>query len=137
MSLQVQTVDYDTPVAEALRLMAEDKFSALPVIDADGRCVGMLSHSDLSEMLLAEDQKIAQLQLPDQVNSSFIETCGDRLVREVMTHEIMSVTSKTTIKTACKLMVLNKIHHLPVVNDQGVLEGIVSTFDMIDRVASV
>lgn len=138
MSKNVQTVDYNAPVTTALRLMAEDKFSTFPVININRECVGMLSRSDLTATLFAEDQKLAQL-LEDgafaQVSPAFLETCGDKQVREVMTHSVMSVSPDTSIKSACQTMLTERIHHLPVVSEFGFLEGIVSTFDIISWLA--
>lgn len=140
MSTNVQTVDFIAPVADALRIMAEDKYNTLPVIDADRKCVGMLSRSDLTEALFADDQKLAEL-LEEDISSRFkttlVETCGDKQVREVMTHGVTSVTPESTVKAACQLMSENEIHHLPVLNENGTLEGIVSTFDLIGWMAAL
>ena len=66
-----------------------------------------------------------------QLGAVITDTCGDKLVREVMTHEVTTVPLGTPIKDACILMKDNRIHQLPVVSEDSYLEGIVSTFDLI------
>ena len=134
MSVNVQTIDFNMPLADALRLMAEDNFNAIPVVNGERQCIGMLSRADLTETLFVEDQKLTQLLAAGafgQLGGDFFDTCGDKQVREVMTHEISSVNPETSIQEACKLMASQSIHHLPVVTDTGALEGIVSSFDII------
>lgn len=139
MSTNVQTVDFIAPVADALRIMAEDKYNTLPVIDANRKCVGMLSRSDLTEALFADDKELASLLDEDMFSrfkTTIVETCGDKQVREVMTLGVTSVAPETPVKAACQLMSEKEIHHLPIVNDDGGLEGIVSTFDLIGWMAT-
>ncbi|MEL7498650.1 MAG: CBS domain-containing protein [Planctomycetota bacterium] len=139
MSASVQTIDYRSTVADAVQLMAEDQFNAIPVVDGDGKCVGMLSRSDLTETFLAEDQELANVLDAGafgRLSNRFIETCDEKSVVEVMTHDVMSVSPTTAIKAACEIMTNHQIHHLPVISDRGFVEGIVSSFDVIRWLAN-
>lgn len=134
MSAKVQVVDFNSTVSDALRLMAEDNYNAIPVVDGNMQCVGILSRADLTETLFAEDKELARLLEIGSVNhltTGISDTLHDKLVREVMTHEVTTVQLGTSIKDACRLMKKHRIHHLPVVSEDGFLEGIVSTFDLI------
>ncbi len=138
MSKNVQTVGLNTSVSDALRIMAEDNFNAIPVVNGEGRCVGMLSRADLTETLFSEDLELAKMLESgafNQWHAGMTETCDQKLVREVMTHDVKSVTQETPIKNACEIMSNNQIHHLPVVSDQEFLLGILSTSDVINWLA--
>ena len=136
MTEKVQTISFNDTVASALRIMVDGQHTMLPVIDRDRHCVGMLSRSDLTEMLIEEDQELSRL-LDSEIgsyaskSSTVVDTSAEKLVRELMTHEIVKVQQDSTIGEACQKMIDHQIHHLPVVDDEGRLEGIVSTFDVI------
>lgn len=134
MSGKVQVVDFNAPVSDALRLMAEDNYNAIPVVNANMQCVGILSRADLTETLFAEDKELARLLEAGsmgQLSAGITDTCEDKLVREVMTHEVTTVPLGTPIKEACTIMRNNRIHQLPVVSEGDCVKGIVSTFDLI------
>ena len=138
MSKKVETVGFNTSVADALKLMAAENLNAIPVVNVEMKCVGMLSRADLTETLLAEDLELARwLEAGSfgQLSAGLSSTCDGKLVREVMTHEVKSVLPSASIKSACLIMKDNHIHHLPVVNEDEKLEGILSTSDVINWLA--
>ena len=64
MTRKVRTVTPDAPVVDAAELMTEHKIAGLPVVDADGAVIGIVTESDLLQMLVrklrgAEEQKPA------------------------------------------------------------------------------
>lgn len=105
MSRYIVTVTEDTPVIEVARILAERRFSGLPVLGDDGSMVGMVSDFDL----LARDG----------------ETVGD-----VMTREIVSVSEDTDIRAARALMIEQRLARLPVFRGRE-LVGIVSRGDLL------
>lgn len=58
MTTRVKTVHPDTPVTAAVRMMFEHRINRLPVIDHDGRLVGIISRSDVLRMFLRSDVSI-------------------------------------------------------------------------------
>ncbi|QEG20435.1 CBS domain-containing protein [Mariniblastus fucicola] len=134
MSAHVQTIGFDAPLSDALRLMVEDRFNAIPVINSEEKCVGILSRSDLTETLFAEDKEIDS-NIDAGLPLAFVETCANKTVREVMSHDVAKVTPQTSITTACKIMKRHEIHHLPVVAEDGSIRGIVSSFDLMGWIA--
>ena len=138
MTADAQTVDMNSSVANALRLMSEDGFSMIPVVDSRGKCVGILSRSDLTETLLDEDRKLTELLEEGafrQMSAGFYDTCSEKRVREVMTHDVLAVSPNTPIKSACEIMFKNRIHHVPVISSDDAIAGILSSFDVIGWVA--
>ncbi|MEM9410699.1 MAG: CBS domain-containing protein [Planctomycetota bacterium] len=135
MSRSVKTIGLDSTVTECLELMV-DGFNTLPVVDAQQRCVGVISRTDLTEALFLEDQQLTRfIESEGAVSLTFgsaIETCNERLVREMRSDQLVLVTLASTIKEACKLMSSNQVHHLPVVDDGQKVVGMVSSLDIVD-----
>jgi CBS-domain-containing membrane protein len=105
MSRYVVTVTEDTPVLEVTRILAERRFSGLPVCGDDGAIVGMVSDFDL----LSRDG----------------ETAG-----EVMSREVVAVSEDTDIREARALLLDQRLARLPVFKGRE-LVGIVSRGDIL------
>jgi len=105
MSRYVITVTEETSVLEVARILAERRFSGVPVCDAEGSVVGMVSDIDL----LARDG----------------ETVG-----EVMTRDVVSVSEDTDIREARALLIEQRLARLPVFKGRE-LVGIVSRGDIL------
>lgn len=105
----------DTPLKQAAEALAEWKVSGVPVCAPDGTMVGMLSTTDLTEFYGATNQ--------------------ERLVRDVMTPEIVSVGRDAPIQRAIELMAFAGVHRLPVLDDAKRLAGIVTSMDVLVALA--
>jgi len=133
------TVSPDTPVEDVVRLLAERELPGLPVVEADGRCVGIVTEADL---VIADEQ--GDLHLPH-----FIELFGgvvfleplkrfeDRLrkafaakVRDMMTPEPTSVGPETSAREAARIVSESGHNRLPVVEGER-LVGVVSRADVL------
>lgn len=102
----------DIPLREAVRLLAEKRIGALPVME-DGRVIGIVSERDLLYCLAAEGE--ASLAKP---------------VAEVMTSPPITVSREANAIEALALMTRRRIRHLPVV-DGDVMSGFVSIGDLV------
>ncbi len=105
MSRYVVSVTEETPVIEVARILAERRFSGLPVLNQDGDVVGMVSDFDL----LARDG----------------DTAG-----EVMSPDVVTVAEDTDIQVARALMIEQRLARLPVFRGNE-LVGIVSRGDIL------
>jgi len=127
---------HDT-LREALTVMTENRVSALPVIDARHRCVGVISVTDL--MGVAKD-------LSDELNAlseaggldheALVEKLerADLLTEQVqgwMSPDLVSVAIESTIQHAAQVMLRNRVHRLVVLDDQQCVVGVVSTMDLL------
>jgi CBS domain-containing protein len=108
----VATVAADHPVREAVAVLTERKFGALPVVE-DGRIIGILSERDVVHCL--NDHGGAVLEWP---------------VSRVMTAPVITVDSATPVLAALALMTSKRVRHLPVVEGGRIL-GIVSIGDLV------
>lgn len=111
MTSGVFTVTPDTPVREAAESLLEMDVGSLVVVDEDNRPVGMLTNTDLVEILSRGD------------------VGDDTTVAQYMTNEIITISTRSSIREAAAKMINNRIHHLPV-TDEGNVVGMLSTMDL-------
>jgi CBS-domain-containing membrane protein len=94
--------------------MWEGDCGALPVVDDDGKFIGMITDRDIC-MAVATRTRLA----------------SDILVGEVISGSIYVCHPTDEVQLALKTMGKEKVRRLPVVNDKGILQGILSTNDII------
>jgi CBS domain-containing protein len=143
MTANPVSVREDATLREALALFIDKGFSAAPVIDEAGRPVGVLSRSDL----LVHDRESAEYlrQAPEYYHKEELHTPGgeplgrgfqvekvDRTrVADMMTPAVFNVAPDTPAAKVVHDMLSLKVHRLFVVDDNGVLVGVISTFDVL------
>src|SRR4051812_42045371 len=136
MTTEVVTVDPASGVEEAIRLLVTRGIDAAPVVDGDGKLVGMLADSDLivqeSELhfptlisFLGASIEIGHKRFEEELTKALGAT-----VAEVMTTEPVTCADDDTIESAATLMHDNDVSRLPVTND-GTLVGIISRKDVL------
>ncbi len=103
-------------VLDALRLMADKNIGALVVVDESGGLCGVMSERDYARKVILESRASAE---------TTVET--------IMTSEVTTVDSQTTVDRCMELMTNGKFRHLPVVDD-GKLVGLVSIGDVVRSV---
>ena len=122
---------------DALSLMAENRVTALPVTDSKGHCVGILSASDFVEFTRDLDDELNDLGRVGEVSTQWLFDTLDkhdlarRTVAEVMTRDVETITSEYSVIEAARDMLRHRVHRLPVVDERGILLGIVSTMDIL------
>ena len=137
MSNVVISVGPDDTIHEALVLMAQYRVTVLPVIDARGRCVGILSTSDLIDPTRELEENLHDVERVSAQFRQWIidkltqENMGQQLVRELMTESVVAIGRETPIVEATGEMLRHRVHHLPVVDASQKLLGIVSTMDLL------
>jgi CBS domain-containing protein len=109
----VVTIDPNTTVLAASRLLAERRIGALVVTGPDRRVIGIVSERDIVQQLAVDGARALDLPLS-----------------EVMTRKVMTCHPADTISSMMERMTEGKFRHLPVV-DQGRLVGIVSIGDIV------
>jgi CBS domain-containing protein len=131
MTQDVVTVDEDTPFREIVALMADCKISALPVVDADGRVVGIVSEADL---LLKEEfpegpphGRLFQGRRRREIRAK----AAGGTAAEVMTSPAVTIGPDAGVADAAGLLHRHGIKRLPVVDPAGPLLGIVSRADLL------
>lgn len=115
------TVNPGTPVADALRLMREKKVRRFPVVDAQGKLVGIVSDKDLLYASPSPATTLSMWEIPDLLARIKIE--------HVMTPDVITVAADTPLEEAARIMADRKIGGLPVLQD-GTLVGIITETDL-------
>jgi CBS domain-containing protein len=95
----------------------------LPVLDAEGRLVGIVSNRDLLEASLT-----SMLSFEPGQRRGFLHSVG---VAEVMNAAVETVAPETSLGVAAGSMIRNKIGCLPVVRDDGIMIGLVTETDLL------
>lgn len=137
MSSSVISVEPNDTIEEALVLMAQYRVTSLPVTDTKNRCVGVLSTTDLINPAQALEEELHALDRGSESARQAIldrllhERLGQHKVGDLMTGAVTAVQRETSLLDATREMLRHRVHHLPVVDEQQRLLGIVSTMDML------
>jgi len=138
MTTRVVTIHPDSPIMDAAQLMLKHHVSGLPVVDDNGRVVGIVTEHDL---LRRTDRPGSQQPywLQQMIERAAVAKEAVRFdeakVKEVMTSEPFVVMEDTPIEDLCHMMQQRSIKRLPVVRD-GRLVGIVSRADLVLALAT-
>lgn len=111
---------------EIVELMDQWKVSAVPVLEGEGRVVGVVSEADL---LPKEEFRQDGPRLPDQLEEA--SKAGGVLAEELMSSPAVTVHPDATLAEAAQIMARKHVKRLPVVNGVGMLEGVVSRSDLL------
>lgn len=136
MTQPVQTVGEDAPVADAVRLLIGRPYRALPVVDGEGRLVGVISNADL----VARAGLEARLELLDAMsdearNAVLARLPGGLAVRDAMSATPVSIAIGRSVGDATRIMSERHLKRLPVVDEQGRVVGIISRAEVLRAVA--
>lgn len=137
MTTEVYSVREETDIKELAELFVQYRVTAMPVVDADGKLVGMVSQTDLVEqdkplhiptvislfdwVIYLESEKNFQEQ---------VERVTARKVGDICTRELVTCSPETPVNEVASLMVDNKVHLVPVVDGEA-LVGVVARLDLI------
>ena len=138
MTRTILSVRPDAVIAEAIRLMLDNRISGLPVIDEGGQLVGILTEGDLLRRgeTATERHRPRWLEIlmgPGRLAEEYVRTHGRRIA-EVMTRDPVSVTPDTPLKEIVELMERHRIKRVPVLDGDAPV-GILSRADLLRGLA--
>jgi len=138
MTHHVISVVPHAPIAQAIRLMLDERISGLPVVTGDGRLVGIVSEGDLLRRAETgtEGSKPSWLQVifsDRRLADDYIHTHGRR-VDEVMSGDVVTVTPETPLEDIVTLMQKKRIKRVPVLRGDR-LVGIITRADLLRALA--
>lgn len=141
MTTKVLSVRPDDTVARVAKLLSTHRISAVPVCDADGRLLGMLSEGDLMRPLSTETETrrawwLRMLAEGTQLAPEFLTYLGEdrRRAADLMTRDVISVTEATPVGAIADLIMKHHVKRVPVLRD-GKVVGIVSRADLVSLLA--
>ncbi|MFE6196159.1 CBS domain-containing protein [Streptomyces sp. NPDC057838] len=129
MTHTVVAVGRDASFKDIVRIMQQWKVSALPVLAGEGRVIGVVSEADL---LLKEEFRDSD---PDRFTHrsrlSDLARAGGLTAADLMSTPAVTVHADATLAQAARIMAQRRVKRLPVVGDEGLLEGVVSRSDLL------
>ncbi|OIO89589.1 MAG: hypothetical protein AUK03_14260 [Anaerolineae bacterium CG2_30_64_16] len=118
----------DMPVTEAQALMQEHNIRHLPILDADGKLVGLVTQRSLTQAVPSDVKKFS----PFVINYVLVRI----KVHNIMVKEVVTIGEDVAIEEAARIMADRKIGCLPVMRD-GVLVGIISDNDLFSLMVNL
>jgi len=140
MTTSVISASPEMSVQETAKLLVEHSISAVPVIDADGKLIGIVSEGDLVHRveigtharrrswwleLLASSRELASEYVKEHAQT----------VKDLMTVDVVTVAEDTPLSEVAELLERHRIKRVPVV-DNGKVAGLVSRADLVRALAS-
>ncbi len=116
---EVYSITRDVTVYDAARYLREKQVRSVGVLEPDGKLVGVVSQSDISDKVAAENKCPTWMR-----------------VSEVMTSNLITVPPATPLDECVLLMEKNGIYHLAVVDESGNYRGMISVQDLLRVIAS-
>lgn len=117
MSRRVHTVDAEASLVEAARRMYENRIGCLVVVSG-GRCVGIITERDFLRLFANKAPH-------------------DMRVGDSMTSPTITVREDASLNEARNIMETHRIRHIPVLNPQGELVGLVSMRDIMEKIGTL
>lgn len=142
MTSNPMTVKPETPLKEAIALIAKNKISGLPVVDEEDKLVGIISENDLMWQETGVEpppyimilDSVIYLENPNRYEKEIHKALG-QTVQDVMTEKPITITPDKPVKQAARLLHDKKIRRLPVIDEQGKVIGIITQGDIIRAMA--
>lgn len=141
MTHTVAAVGRSADFKEIVQLMEQWKVSALPVLEGEGRVIGVVSEADLlpKEEFRDSDPDLPQSRLRSTGGTpitqlrrlSDLAKAGAVTAEELMTAPAVTVRANATLAQAARTLARAKVKRLPVVDEMGLLEGVVSRGDLL------
>lgn len=142
MTTEVISVSPDTPAREIARILAENRISAVPVVDGAGAPVGMVSEGDLvardeADRIMRRDWWLTLLAESEAMPAEFMQRLAPEghTARDLMSAPVITVGEATDVADIARLLATYRIKRVPVVED-GRIVGIVSRADLVRALAA-
>jgi CBS-domain-containing membrane protein len=141
MSTNIISVKPETEIIEAAKLLLENRFNGLPVVNDAGKVVGIICQSDL----IAQQKSIPIPTLFSFLDGFIPLTSLKKLENEIqkiaaitvadaMTKQPITVKADTSIETLATMMADKKLYTLPVLDNDGKIVGIVGKEDLLKTI---
>ncbi len=122
LTRDVTTVHVGQPVSEIRRIFAKDGFHHMPVVSGR-KLIGLISSADIHGLSVEG--------IPSDVRSMDAYLDHQFSIEEIMERDLKTLPMKSTIADAAEILSDGKIHAVPIVDEEGMLEGLVTTTDLI------
>jgi len=140
MTKKVVSATPEATVDRIIELMLKHRISAVPVLDASGAIVGIVSEGDLMRRVEGAGAQTGSWWLSlfsgtTKTAADFVKLRGQH-ARDIMTRNVITVVPDTPVGDAARLLERRRIKRVPVVED-GVLVGLVSRANLLHALAAL
>jgi len=129
MTTRVVSVHKDAPFKAMADMLASRRVSAFPVLDGDGRVIGVVSEADLLVKIAVQAEGTSVIAALRHVRED--EKARGITAGELMSSPAITIGPDATIEAAARVMYDRRIKRLPVVTTAGRLMGIISRVDLL------
>ena len=129
MTTRVISVPRDAPFAAIAAAFGQHRVGAFPVLDQAGHLVGVVSEADLLAKLALSDDQSATIS--GILHHQQLEKARATTAAELMTALPVTVSPEDTVEHAARLMYQRRVKHLPVVDEDYHVVGIISRADVL------
>ena len=130
MTDSVTCVSTSTPLKMIVRLLAQDRVSAVPVLDQDGRLVGVVSEADLMAKVQYQGQARPDARADRRERQRHAKADGNT-AGELMSSPAIAIFPDLSVVEAARIMHREQIKRLPVVDADGRVTGVLSRSDVL------
>jgi CBS domain-containing protein len=132
MTREVRTTRTEAPLREAAAILARENISGLPVLDCEGRVVGVLSEGDILFKERGRPARKGALKRWLSLPSAYLESKAEaKTVAEAMSAPAITIGPGRPLTEAASTMIDEGVNRLPVVDENGSLLGIVTRADLV------
>jgi len=144
MTKKVIAVKKGETLKKVFEIMDKYGILGLPVVNKDDKVVGLVTESDLIAHLTTLKTpsalpllgSLVYLKSPEGFNDALKKHCAET-VEEMMVTEVFTLEKSASLKQAIDLMAEKKVNRLPIVNQKGALEGILTRSDVVHQLAKM
>lgn len=142
MSKDVITVRKETTVSELANLLATHNIGGIPVVDAEGHLLGVVTESDLIDQtkkvhiptVITILDSVIYLESPEKMEKEILKMAGTT-VGDIFTEDPKTVVEDTSLEEIATIMSEKNIHTLPVLRNSE-LVGVIGKGDIIKTLIS-
>lgn len=143
MNKNVISIFSNAKLKDAVSLIIEKNINSLPVVNQNNNLLGLVSKTDLIKLFHSNTDSLFHivnsyekdsnnLLLNDVINElSFIKNLEEKQVKDIMKKFVFSAKENSNIEDISKEMYKNRIHQVYIVNNEGVLVGLISSMDLL------
>lgn len=156
MTKDVTTVALSDSVEKLVHIFRVSHFTGIPVVDAEGRCVGLVSETDILRALaytlsppgsgefstkFKGRERMATSRLLDAANKAQLEVGAAVVMRELLTRQVQELMTPVVhscnpddeLQAVCETMAWKEIHRVIVCDADGKVVGLISALDLARR----
>lgn len=135
MTPHPRTAHPTTPISRVLEMLLSADFTGLPIVDDAGRPLGIITDGDLVYRAGIPIRVRLMAQFTRDAVDSLMKSLATKLANEVMTTPVVTIKQDQFLFEAVDVMLKGGLRRLPVVDNSGILVGILSRIDIFNAIS--